>query len=99
MDPGRFFSFLILYTGGRTPWTGDRPVARRYLHTEQHKHNINAQRNQCLEWDSNPRSQCSSRRKQFIPYTAGSLWPPKFISETQVICPSVDTYANCYKLP
>jgi hypothetical protein len=22
------FSFLIIYTVGRTPWTGDRPVAR-----------------------------------------------------------------------
>jgi hypothetical protein len=27
-DLGRFFSFLILYTVGRTPWTGDQPVAR-----------------------------------------------------------------------
>jgi hypothetical protein len=25
---GRFFSLLIFYTGGRTPWTGDQPVAR-----------------------------------------------------------------------
>jgi hypothetical protein len=25
---GRFFSFLILYTVGRTPWTRDQPVAR-----------------------------------------------------------------------
>jgi hypothetical protein len=25
---GRFFSFLILNTVGRTPWTGDQPVAR-----------------------------------------------------------------------
>jgi hypothetical protein len=29
LDLGRFFSFLILYTVGRTPWTGDQPVARR----------------------------------------------------------------------
>jgi hypothetical protein len=28
VDLGRFFSFLILYTVGRTPWTGDQPVAR-----------------------------------------------------------------------
>jgi hypothetical protein len=28
VDFGRFFSFLILYTVGRTPWTGDQPVAR-----------------------------------------------------------------------
>jgi hypothetical protein len=25
---GRFFTFLNLYTVGRTPWTGDQPVAR-----------------------------------------------------------------------
>jgi hypothetical protein len=25
---GRFFSFVILYTIGRTPWTGDQPVVR-----------------------------------------------------------------------
>jgi hypothetical protein len=28
LDPGSFFSFLILYTAGRTSWTGDQPVAR-----------------------------------------------------------------------
>jgi hypothetical protein len=28
LDLDRFFSFLILYTVGRTPWTGDHPVAR-----------------------------------------------------------------------
>jgi hypothetical protein len=28
LDPGRFFSFLILRTVGRTPWTGDYPVVR-----------------------------------------------------------------------
>jgi hypothetical protein len=26
--PWQLFSFLILYTLGRTPWTGDQPVAR-----------------------------------------------------------------------
>jgi hypothetical protein len=28
LDLGRFFTFLILYTVGRTPWTRDQPVAR-----------------------------------------------------------------------
>jgi hypothetical protein len=28
LDFVRFFSFLILHTVGRTPWTGDQPVAR-----------------------------------------------------------------------
>jgi hypothetical protein len=42
LDIRRFFSFLMLYTVGRTPWTGDQPIARpRYLHTE-HKQRINA---------------------------------------------------------
>jgi hypothetical protein len=51
------FQFLILYTVGRTPWTGDQPVTRP-LPT----HRINAHGYQCLECDSNPRSQCSSLR-------------------------------------
>jgi hypothetical protein len=29
LDLGRFFSFLIQYTVGSTPWTGDQPVARQ----------------------------------------------------------------------
>jgi hypothetical protein len=56
------FSFLILYTVGRTPWTGDQPVARPLA-----THRINAHRHPCLEWNSNPWSQCSSERRQFIP--------------------------------
>jgi hypothetical protein len=28
LDLGRFSSFLIFYTFGRTPWTGDQPVAK-----------------------------------------------------------------------
>jgi hypothetical protein len=28
LDVCRFFSFVILYTVGRTPWTGDQPVSR-----------------------------------------------------------------------
>jgi hypothetical protein len=34
---GRFFSFLILYRVGRTPWTEDQPVARPLPTLEQHK--------------------------------------------------------------
>jgi flagellar basal body-associated protein FliL len=42
---GRFFSFLILYTTGRTPLTGDQPIARSLLstHTGQHKQNTRTQ--------------------------------------------------------
>jgi hypothetical protein len=47
---GLFFSFLILYTVGRTPWTGDQPFARplpthRTTHTQNkriHTPNIHA---------------------------------------------------------
>jgi hypothetical protein len=57
LDLGRFFNSLILYTVGRIPWTGNQSVARP-LPTHRHP---------CLEWDSNPRSQSSSRRRDFIP--------------------------------
>jgi hypothetical protein len=43
---------------------GISPSQGRYLHTQQHKHRINAHKHPCLEWDSNPRSQCSSWRRQ-----------------------------------
>jgi hypothetical protein len=46
LDPGRFFSSLILYTVGRTLWTGDQPVVRP--HTEQHKQNKRTQT--CMPW-------------------------------------------------
>jgi hypothetical protein len=60
---GHFFSFFILYTVGRTPLTGDQPVARP-LPTHR---TINEHKHPCLEWDSNPRSQCSRGRRQFMP--------------------------------
>jgi hypothetical protein len=53
-DLGRFFSFLILYTVGRTLWTGVQPVARP----------LSTHKRPCLEWDSNPLSQHSSERRQ-----------------------------------
>jgi hypothetical protein len=64
-----FFSFLILYTFGRTPWTGDQPVARPLPthRTTQTQNKCTKYRHPCLEWDSNPRCQRSSERKQFMP--------------------------------
>jgi hypothetical protein len=61
--PWPLFQFLNLYTVGRTPWTGDQPVARP-LPTHRHP---------CLEWNSNPRSQHSSGRRRFMPQTARPL--------------------------
>jgi hypothetical protein len=36
------FSFLIIYTTGKTPWPGDQRVSRPLPRPEQHKHSINA---------------------------------------------------------
>jgi hypothetical protein len=68
VDLGRFFSFLILYTVGRTPWTRDQPVAGPLA-----THGINVHRHPCHEWDWNSRPQCSNGRRRFIPYTARPL--------------------------
>jgi hypothetical protein len=38
----RLFQFLSLYTVDSTPWTGISPSQGHYLHTEQHKHGMNA---------------------------------------------------------
>jgi hypothetical protein len=46
---------------------GISPSQGRYLHTEQQKHRINAHRHPCLEWYSNPRSQCLRGRRRFKP--------------------------------
>jgi hypothetical protein len=71
---GRLFSFLILYTGGRTPWAGYSPSEGRYLHTQQHKHRKNAPKHPWLKWYLNPRSYCLSLRREFMPQSVRPLW-------------------------
>jgi hypothetical protein len=67
VDLGRFFSNLIhTQSVGLLGWEIS-PSQGRYLHREQHKHRLNAHRHPCLEWDSNPRSQRLSERRQFMP--------------------------------
>jgi hypothetical protein len=61
----------ILWTVGRTPWTGDQPSRKAATYTE-HKHRGNADRQPCLKWNSNPRSQCFSGRRYFMPQTTHS---------------------------
>jgi hypothetical protein len=75
LDLGRFFSFLIYTQSVELLGMGISTSQGRYLHTEQHKHIINAHRHLCLESDSNPRSQCSSGKRHFMPQTARPLWP------------------------
>jgi hypothetical protein len=71
---GRFFSFLMHTQSVGLLGRGISPSQGRYLHTEQHKHRINAHRYSCLEWNSNPWSQCSSGPRRFMPWTARPLW-------------------------
>jgi hypothetical protein len=54
---GRFVTFLILYKVGRTPWTGDQPVARS-LPTHRMAQTRNKRTQQRLEWDSSEDSSC-----------------------------------------
>jgi hypothetical protein len=75
LDLGRFFSFLILYTAGKTPWVGDQSVARQLPTHRTTQTQNKAHRHPCLDWDSNPRPQCSSGRRRFMPLTARPLWP------------------------
>jgi hypothetical protein len=67
------------------------PSQGRFLNTGQHKHRINAYLHPCLEWDSNPRSQRPSGRKQFMPYTARLLSPAVTICTTyfKIIIPCI----------
>jgi hypothetical protein len=59
-------SFFTLI--GRTPWASDQPVARPLpTHRTTQTQNKRTHRHSCLEWHSNPRSQGSSERRQFMP--------------------------------
>jgi hypothetical protein len=50
VGPWSLSSFLIFYSAGRTPWTGDQPVTRPLpANTGQRKHRININRYPCLE--------------------------------------------------
>jgi hypothetical protein len=68
----------LLYTVGRTPWTEDQP-ATRPLPTHRTTQTQNKRRHSYLEWDSNQRSQCSSGRRRFMPYTARPLWSAIYV--------------------
>jgi hypothetical protein len=90
LDLGRFFSFLILCTVGRTPRTGGSARRKAATYTGQHKHKINVYTDiPCLEWDSNSRSQCSSDRRQFMPYCAATVTSfkcrPNFFAYSSIV--------------
>jgi hypothetical protein len=68
---GQFLSFLILYTVLRTLRTGDQPVARPLPTYKTTQTKNKPHRYKCLVWESNRRSQCSSERRQFMPWPRG----------------------------
>jgi hypothetical protein len=71
------------YTDGRTPWTVDQPVARPFpTHRTTQTQNKRIHKHPYVEWDANPRSQRSSERRQFMPYTARPLWSAQFVVRT-----------------
>jgi hypothetical protein len=58
-----FFSQTVVLLGRAIS-----PSQSLYLITGQHKQNKRLHtKHQCLEWDSNPRSQCPSERREFMP--------------------------------
>jgi hypothetical protein len=65
------FQFHDHFTEGRTPWASDQTVARPLL---KHRTTQTHTKHLCLVWDSNPRSQRPSERRQFMPSTARTLW-------------------------
>jgi hypothetical protein len=67
VDLGRYFSFLIYTQPVGLLGRGISSSHGRYLHTVQHKDRINAHRHPCLKWDANPRPQCSSGLRRFMP--------------------------------
>jgi hypothetical protein len=63
VGPGLFFHYH--FTDGRAPWTSDQLVARllsKHRTTQTHTHT----KHPCPEWDSNPRSQRPSKRREFM---------------------------------
>jgi hypothetical protein len=65
---------VILWTVSSTPWAGHQPCPKATAYTGQNKHETNKDKQPCLEWGLNRRSQCLSWRKHFKSQTAWPLW-------------------------
>jgi hypothetical protein len=61
------FQFLDLLHSRQDSLDGGSAGRKAATYTGQHKHGINAHRHPYLNLDSNPRSQCLSGRRQFMP--------------------------------
>jgi hypothetical protein len=67
VGPWQLFQFLHLFTQS-VGLLGRRSArCKAATSTQDNTNRIKAHRHPCLKWDSNPRSQCLSRRRQFMP--------------------------------
>jgi hypothetical protein len=69
-------AFSVSWSYTQSVWLLGReisPSLGHYVYTGKHKQRINARKHPCLEWDSNPRSQCLSERRQFTPQWSAAL--------------------------
>jgi hypothetical protein len=82
----------LFYIGGRSPQTSDQPVARPLpTHRTTQTQNKLTHRHPGFEWNCSPRTQCSSERRWFMPYTARQPWsadqsPCRLIALARMIC-------------
>jgi hypothetical protein len=90
VGPWPFLRFRnLFYTDDRTIWMSDQPVARPLTtHRTTQTQNKRTHRHPWLEWNSNPRSQCSSERRQLMPQIPRPLWSAP-CSSTLCIIPSI----------
>jgi hypothetical protein len=88
---GRCFSFLMQTIG--LHWRGISPSENLCLHTGQYQHN--AKRYQCLELDSNLRSQCLSVFKDYehagVTKRDLQLW-----KSMQIYAEDIHKFLNCH---
>jgi hypothetical protein len=59
LGPSGIFSFVIIYTISRSPWTVNQPVTEPLPTHMTAQRRINTHRHPCVEWDSNARPQRS----------------------------------------
>jgi hypothetical protein len=101
--PGLLFISVIIFftqTVGRLGRV-TRPSQVGYLYTGQHKHNKRIHRHPCLVVDSNPRSQRSSERRQFMPggRDLSTLRKPAPVPLLPLLLPHGMTWARTRDLP
>jgi hypothetical protein len=90
LGPGRCFTFVILYTVGRTPWKGDQPVARpRYTHRTAPTQNKRTQISM-PRVGFEPTTLALKRAKTVHTWDYTQLWP----ADTQYYISKINTFIS-----